>query len=130
MKTSVTEALILTAVMACAIFFCRIFPFLFFRGKTGNAGNSGRGKAFLSFVERIVPPVAMTVLAFNSLTDFSKIRFNFFHGAIDSIPLSPRDIIAMIAAAVFTALIHLWRRNPLISIFGGTALYMALLRII
>ena len=106
MKTGVNEALILTAAMAAAIFFCRIFPFLFFRGKTGNA--------FLSFVEKTVPPVAMTVLAFNSLA--SPIEANL------------REIISILTAAVFTAALHLWRRNPLISIFGGTGLYMVLLR--
>ena len=124
MKTSVSEALILTLVMAGVIFFCRIFPFLFFRGSTksgtkegGNDEDSGgtkkRGGAFLAFVEKTVPPVAMTVLAFNSLP----------------IKSSPRELILAIAAAAFTAIIHVWKRNPLLSIFGGTALYMVLIRI-
>jgi branched-subunit amino acid transport protein AzlD len=136
MKTSLNEALILSAAMACAVFFCRIFPFLFFRGKSGNtapgkraSGGGASGEAFLSFVEKTVPPVAMTVLAFNSLTDFSYLKIDFLGGAVNAI-LVPRDIIATISAAAFTALVHLWRRNPLISIFGGTALYMALMRII
>jgi branched-subunit amino acid transport protein AzlD len=132
MKTSVNEALVLSAVMACAVFFCRIFPFLFFRGNAGKraSGEGASKEAFLSFVEKTVPPIAMTVLAFNSLTDFSKIKFDFLRGAVNAIPINPRDIIAAISAAAFTALVHLWRRNPLISIFGGTALYMALMRII
>jgi branched-subunit amino acid transport protein AzlD len=52
--------------MAAVIFFCRIFPFLFFREKTGNAMRDRSG-AFLAFVEKTAPPVAMTVLAFNAL---------------------------------------------------------------
>jgi branched-subunit amino acid transport protein AzlD len=73
-------------------------------------------KAFLDFVEKTVPPVAMTVLAFNS------IAFTFKE--------SPSGGMAAVAAAVFTALLHLWRRNPLISIFGGTAAYLALQRLL
>jgi branched-subunit amino acid transport protein AzlD len=99
-------------VMAAVIFFCRIFPFLFFRGKTGN---TARGRGILAFVEKTAPPVAMTVLAFNSLA--APIRSN------------PREIIPAIAAAVLTAVIHILKRNTLLSISGGTALYMILIRI-
>ena len=136
MITSVSEALILSVVMAAAIFFCRVFPFLFFREKndsrTEDGGNKttasnktttgckatggGRKAAFLGFVEKTVPPAAMTVLAFNSLT--GPVRTN------------PGEIIPVLVAAVFTAGVHLWRRNPLISIFGGTALFMFLQRLI
>jgi len=121
MKTGVGEAFILSIVMAAVIFFCRVFPFLFFRGKTDNGPPSGGGRkgslrvSFLSFVEKIVPPVAMTVLAFNALTG--------------PVKASPRDAIPALAAAAFTALVHLWRRNPLLSIVGGTAAYMILMRV-
>jgi len=116
MKTGINEALLLSIVMAVAIYFCRLFPFLFFRGKTSNE----RSFAFLSFVEKTVPPVAMTVLAFNALA-----------ASVQTAPcgLTPA-LISALAAAVFTTLVHLWRRNPLISIFGGTALFMLLTRIL
>jgi branched-subunit amino acid transport protein AzlD len=110
MKTSVNEALILCGVMAAVIFLCRIFPFLFFREKTGNI-QSG----FLAFVEKTAPPVAMTVLAFNSL--------------VLPIKTNPGEIIPIITAAVLTAIIHIWKRNTLLSICGGTALYMLFIRV-
>ncbi|MCL2269992.1 MAG: AzlD domain-containing protein [Treponema sp.] len=113
MKTGVGEALVLSIAMAAAIFFCRIFPFLFFRGKNGSVSGKRAG-AFLSFVEKTVPPAAMTVLTFNSLA--SPVQANY------------RELLPVLAAAAFTAIVHLWRRNPLISIFGGTALYMLLFR--
>jgi branched-subunit amino acid transport protein AzlD len=118
MKTSVGEALILTVVMAAVIFFCRVFPFLFFRehNTTGAADTDRRGAAFTAFVEKTVPPAAMTVLAFNALA-----------GPVKS---NPSEIIPALTAAAFTAAVHLWRRNPLISIFGGTALFMLLQRIL
>ena len=119
MRTGTNEALVLSIAMAAAIFFCRIFPFLFFRGKTGSTPN-----AFLAFVEKTVPPVAMTVLAFNSLAaPLSGFQF-------DSLELAANlpAVIRGLAAAGVTAALHLWRLNPLLSIFGGTALYMVLLR--
>ena len=128
MKTGIGEALVLSAAMAAAIFFCRVFPFLFFRGKSGG-GEPGatdeartgqhvrrRSDAFLGFVEKTVPPVAMTVLTFNALA-----------GPVKATPL---EIIPTLAAAAFTALVHIWRRNPLISVFGGTAMYMLLIRVL
>ena len=118
MKTGINEALLITFVMGAVIFFCRVFPFLFFgKEKDGEAKEaSGRQKAFLGFVEKTVPPAAMTVLAFNSMT--GPVKGNL------------REGIPILAASVLTALIHLWRRNPLISIFCGTALYMILERVI
>ena len=119
MKTSVNGAVLLTIVMAAVIFFCRVFPFLFFRekksGTARGAGNAGRA-GFLAFVEKTVPPAAMTVLAFNALAG--------------PVKTNPREIAPALIAAVFTAGVHLWRRNPLISIFGGTALFMLLQRIV
>jgi branched-subunit amino acid transport protein AzlD len=109
------QALVMTLFMGAAIFFCRVFPFLIFRGK--NAGeeatdDGGRKKAFISFVEKNVPPVAMTVLAFNYITmPFKE---------------NPREGIVVLAASVFTAAVHLLRRNTLMSILGGTAVYILL----
>jgi branched-subunit amino acid transport protein AzlD len=113
MKTGTGEALLLTLVMGAVILFCRAFPFLFFRKDEGGAPHKTKA-VFLNFVERTVPPVAMTVLAFNSLA--SPVKTNF------------REGIPVLAAAAFTALVHLWKRNPLLSILGGTALYMLLER--
>jgi branched-subunit amino acid transport protein AzlD len=107
--------------MGAVIFFCRAFPFFFFRSGDGandaeGDASSGRREALLAFVEKVVPPVAMTVLAFNALAGPSKGNL--------------REGIPALIAAGFTALAYLWKRNPLIGIFGGTAVYMILERII
>ena len=122
---TVPEALVMTFVMGAAIFFCRLFPFLFFGGKELPAGAQNNGKqAFLNFVEKIVPPVAMTVLAFNDITgrvgsvDWGKGGGGFLHSA------------PVLAAALVTALLHIRKRSPLVSIFGGTALFMLLERLV
>jgi branched-subunit amino acid transport protein AzlD len=127
MKLSVCEAFIIAAACGAVIFFCRAFPFLFF------AGNplSGRTNAFMEFIERIVPPAAMTVLTFNalgpSLGNLAKAAVNALSSA--SMPDELGVELAILCAAVLTALLHIWKRNPLISIFGGTAVYMVLQKI-
>jgi branched-subunit amino acid transport protein AzlD len=119
---TIPQALIYTFAMGAVIFLCRAFPFLFVGDEAGQgdgipgAGGKPRRKAFLGFVEKIVPPAAMTVLAFNAVAGSLR------GGLQEGIP-------ALVAAA-FTALVHLWKRNPLISIFGGPAVYMILERMI
>jgi branched-subunit amino acid transport protein AzlD len=114
MRIGNSHALVMTLVMGAAIFFCRVFPFLIFRGKNEgeNTTDGGRKKAFISFVEKNVPPVAMTVLAFNYITMPFKDN--------------PREGMVVLAASVFTAAVHLLRRNTLMSILGGTAVYILL----
>jgi branched-subunit amino acid transport protein AzlD len=155
MNVSLQTALGLTFAMGGIIFFCRLFPFLFFREKPTLHSEAGAGKKtdsnrqdevrplacgektrppgeenrardaeknfsrreiFLNFVEKLVPPAAMTVLAFNAITGSFKTNF--------------REGVPVLIAATLTALIHLWKRNPLFSIFGGVAAYMILERII
>jgi branched-subunit amino acid transport protein AzlD len=109
--------------MGAVIFSCRAFPFVFFSGavssrsKDTRSDSSRRTKAFLDFVGRIVPPAAMTVLTFNALGPS-------FVNLVKGMEIS--DSLAVIIAACFTAAVHLLKRNPLISIFGGTAVYMIL----
>jgi branched-subunit amino acid transport protein AzlD len=130
MKVSLNMALGLTLAMGGIIFFCRLFPFLFFWEKPdakrpgekeegdpvdGTEKKSSRRELFLNFVEKLAPPAAMTVLAFNALAGSFKTDF--------------REGLPALAAAALTALVHLWKRNPLFSIFGGVAAYMILERI-
>lgn len=140
---SPSESLVIVLAMGAVIIACRAFPFLFFRGsweedqaqrneedpvqrnkedqaernqEANKDKHPSRKAAILDFVEKTVPPAAMTVLAFNALG--VSFRENTLDGTL------------VLAASVFTALIHLWKRNSLISIFGGTALYMILERIV
>jgi len=120
MKTGISEAALLTLIMSLVILFCRAFPFLFFR-RTG-----GRAQAFIGFIEKIVPPLAMTVLTFNAIS--SPIMESVKQ--ISLLPGSLLQCISPLSAAAVTVIAHLWRRNALISIFSGTAVYMALERFI
>jgi branched-subunit amino acid transport protein AzlD len=109
--------------MAAVIFFCRVFPFLFFRDKridgvekTEAEPRSRSAGVFLSLVEKAAPPVAMTVLTFNAVS-----------GAIKE---APGTTLPVLIASGITAAVHLWKQNALISIIGGTAVYITLARIL
>ncbi|MDR2052663.1 MAG: AzlD domain-containing protein [Treponema sp.] len=120
---SIKTAILYTAAIGFLVFLCRAFPFLFLpSGKGDRGGAEGGGKpkkrgafdGFLALVEKAVPPAAMTVLAVNS--------------AAVPVKENPAGEIPVLAASIFTLLVHLWRRNFLVSILGGTVLYMVLER--
>ena len=113
MKIDSSEALLLTVIVAAVVFSCRAFPFLFFLGKKQGT----KTETFIGFVEKVVPPLAITVLTLNAITSliYENIKLNnFWQGGF------------ALAAAAVTVILHLWRRNILLSIFCGTALYMVL----
>jgi branched-subunit amino acid transport protein AzlD len=111
--TSLAGALLMTFVMGAVIFFCRVFPFLFFRERKG-AGRKA-SETLLSLVGKTAPPVAMTVLTCNAVGS--------------AIKDDPGLGLPVLAASAFTALAHLWKRNSLLSIIGGVAVYMLLSRL-
>ena len=101
---SVENALIAVAVMAAIILACRAIPFILFANREAPAA--------LAFIEKYMPPVAMTVLAASS---YASLRWR----------QAPYGLPEL-AAGLFVVLAHLWKRNALLSIFGGTAFYMVL----
>jgi branched-subunit amino acid transport protein AzlD len=117
--------------MGAVILFCRALPFLLFREKEEDKAETDGAKPdgatpegeppnsvprLLSLAEKTVPPVAMTVLAFNALAG--------------PVKTEPAQALPVLAAAALTALLHLWKRNALVSIAAGTALYMLLERVV
>ena len=101
---NVAEALIAAVIMALIIIACRALPFLFFSGR--------KPPAFLGFVEVYMPAIAMTVLAISSYTAIKWAD-------------SPHGLPELIAGALVVVL-HWWKRNALLSILGGTLLFMLL----
>ncbi|MBN2653353.1 MAG: AzlD domain-containing protein [Spirochaetales bacterium] len=94
------------AVMTVATMFTRFFPFILFSKRPAPE--------WLLKGARLVPGAVMMVLVLTSLS-----AINFAH-------ISQTDFKPWIGVAA-TAILHLIFKNPLVSIFGGTALYMVLL---
>lgn len=101
-----TRVLLTVAAMAAVTVLTRAAPFLFFSRR--------KPPAALDYLQAYLPPALMTILV---LSAFKDIRWAD----------APHGIPAL-AGAVATAALHLWRRNVLLSIACGTAVYMVLLR--
>lgn len=102
-----TYLLLVVLVMSLTTYFTRAMPFIFF--------SKRKPPAFLNYLQRLMPPVVMVVLVFASYKDID------FRAA-------PYGLPALTAGAT-TAALHFWKRNTLLSIAGGTALYMVLIRV-
>ncbi|MDH3335328.1 MAG: AzlD domain-containing protein [Rhodospirillaceae bacterium] len=94
--------LIVIAVMAVATFATRAFPFVALKGKGDHP--------LMDYIGRYIPPAVMAILVFYSMKNIDVFTAPF--GASEFIALS------------ITAVVHLWKRNSLLSIFSATAFYM------
>ncbi len=103
---SVGNAVIATIVIAVITFFTRAFPFIFFMKRDPPES--------LRFVQKYIPPMVMLILVVYCLKDIRWTQYP--HG------------IPVALSVVLVALLHLWRRNSLLSIFGGTIFYMILVQ--
>jgi branched-subunit amino acid transport protein AzlD len=127
MQHSIRGAFILSIAMGAVIFFCRLLPFIFFKNNSGGANcgikKNTASEKFFKFVEKTAPPVAMTVLSFNEIAQALKPEFASVLTFVNTLPL---DIIRISVACLVTAVLHIIKRNPLISIFSGTIIFMIL----
>lgn len=96
------------AVMAGVTLCLRVFPFLLFR--------EGKTPAYIEFLGKFLPYSIMGMLVVYCLKDIS------FGNAPFGVP--------ELAAVLLVAVLHVWKRNTLLSIVSGTAFYMILLRLI
>lgn len=101
-----TNVFISIAIMASITFLTRVFPFLFFR--------KGEMPKIVLFIGKFIPPTLITILVIYCLKDV-----NF--GNISNIC---NTLIAVVMVVIF----HLRLRNPLVSIFGATLIYMVLIQ--
>lgn len=98
---------IITAV-AVTSYFLRAFPFLVL-----NKKNKAVEK-YMMYLGKVLPPAVIGILIIFCLKDTSIVN-------------SPYGIPEMLAVAV-VVLLHVWKRNSLISILGGTVFYMYLVQ--
>lgn len=97
------------AVMAVVTFLTRALPFLLF-------GRGNRVPRVVIYLGRYLPPAVIAMLIVYCLRGVS------FASAAGWAP-------SLIAAAAVVAL-HLWKKNNLLSILGGTVLYMVLVQVV
>lgn len=100
-------ALCACAVMAVVTFLTRALPFLFF-------GRKNDPPRIVLYLGRVLPPAVIAMLILYCLrgTAFT----------------TPAGWAPALIAGLFVVLVHLWKHNNLLSILGGTVLYMILVQ--
>lgn len=102
-----TTAAILLVLCACIVYFERALPWIAF------------GKREMPVLVRklsdLLPAALMMILV--------------VYGLKNVVTADMHTVIAMLSASAFTVLIHLWKKNQILSVFLGTAVYMLLLNI-
>lgn len=109
MPVSVGQSLIIIVAVAGSIFFTRLIPFLFFP----------KGKPIPLLVQyfgKVLPPAVIGMLVIYCLKAVS-------------IASAPFGLPEFISVAV-VILLHVWKRNNLLSIGAGTVLYMFLVQVV
>ena len=99
---------ILIAVAAVVTLALRALPFVLFGGKRKMPG-------WIKKISDVLPPAIMGVLIVYCMKE--------------SIAAPGADLVFQLIAAAVVVAMHLWRKNTLISIFSGTAVYMLLISI-
>jgi len=105
---SLSQAIVATVGFSLVILATRAFPFVLFSRR--------EPPAVLRFIERYIPPMVMAILVVYCLKDIAWAVW----------PSGTRELAAL---AVVVGL-HLWKKNAMLSIFGGTAFYMVLIRLV
>ncbi len=106
---TLTQQIITIGAAIAGTLITRFLPFIVFPANR-------KPPAFVSYLGGVLPAAAMGLLVVYSLRSVD--LFSGTHGIPEAIAL-----VSVLA-------LHLWRRNMLISIAGGTLLYMVLIQVV
>lgn len=96
------------AIMAAVTFLIRLSPFLIF-------GKQKKTPQWIVYLGRVLPPAVMGMLIVYSLKSVDVLKGSSW--------------IPVVIAVLSTVGLHLLKRNNLLSILGGTAIYMMLIQL-
>lgn len=105
---SLGNSVIIIVICAICTFCERLFPFVMFRNK--------EVPTLVRYLGKVLPMAVMGTLVVYCLrsTDFSNVAL-----------FVPQSI-----AVLVTAVLHLWKRNTLLSVMSGTVCYMFMIQVI
>ena len=109
MTLTTGQALVIVGAVTLGTIITRFLPFLLFP-------DSRPVPKLITYLGRTLPAAMMGLLVVYCLRNFS-------------VASAPHGLPELISIAVITAL-HLWKRNVLLSIGVGTALYMVLVQVL
>lgn len=103
------KALILVAVIAVVTFLTRVLPFLIFPGNK-------KTPAFVTYLGNVLPFSVMGMLVVYCLKSVDLLT-------------APHGLPELLSV-VLVVIVHKWKHNLLLSIAGGTVLYMFLVQVV
>lgn len=121
------QAILSILVMALVTFLTRVLPFLLF-----DRGESP--PKLVLYLGRVLPPAVIAMLIIYCLrspaltvpADLTATLSGFWQAVVSFfVGWAPQLI-----AGVVVVVLHVWRKNNLLSIFGGTILYMVLVQFV
>ena len=105
--STASHSAVLIAVMSAVTVLLRALPFLVFRKKV---------PAYVSYLGRVLPPAIIGMLVIYCLKDTT----------VTAAPFGAPELIA----GALVVILQAWKRNALLSILSGTAVYMLLIRLV
>ena len=105
--STVSHSAILVAVMSAVTVLLRALPFLVFRKKV---------PAYVTYLGRVLPPASIGMLVIYCLKDTT----------VTAAPFGAPELIA----GALVVILQAWKRNALLSILSGTAVYMLLIQLV
>lgn len=103
---TVAQQVMTVAVLALGTALTRFLPFFIFRGK--------QTPKYIQYLSTVLPPAVFGMLVVYCLKDVD------VTGGYHGLP----ELIGVVA----TVALHVWKRQMMLSIFGGTAVYMILVQ--
>ena len=103
------HSVLIVAVTAAVTILLRFIPFLVFGGKR-------KTPEIITYLGKVLPYAIMGMLVVFCLKNITPIQY-------------PHGLPELISCAVVAGL-HIWKRNTLLSIIGGTACYMILIQLV
>jgi branched-subunit amino acid transport protein AzlD len=107
MPLTAIQTLSIIGVVTAATMITRFLPFLLFKNTKSN-------NSYLNYLGQVLPYSAIGLLVVYCLKDIN------FKGPFFGLP----EIISIISIA----LLHVWKKNTLLSIGAGTVIYMTLVQ--
>lgn len=103
------QSLMIIIVIAVVTLFTRAIPFLIFSGQ-------GETPKYVVYIGKVLPAAVIGMLIIYCVKNVSVLK----------LPYGIPEVISIITVAS----LHTWKRNNLISILGGTVLYMFLIQFV
>ena len=108
MAISATESIMSIAVCTACTFLERALPFIIFRGR--------EVPDIVRYLGRVLPMAIMATLVIYCIKGISFASMGGW--------------VPMVIASAATVVLHLWKGNTMLSIFGGTVCYMVLVQMV